>query len=65
MENNKLPLNKETIHKEVIDKELPRIIYQKQRHKSITDKSEIYISVSDTTSDKALSTFKELKKIVR
>ena len=63
---NDIPqLNKETIHKEVIDKELPRIIFQKQRVKSCTDKSETYISVSDTSSEKALKTFNELRKSIR
>lgn len=52
-------------HKEVIEKELPTIVYRTQNMKSMTDRMDTYISVSGNTSKDALDTFKELKKVIK
>ena len=49
---------------EYIDKELPSIHYQKTVTRSMTEGESIVISVSDKTSQNALSTFRELHKEV-
>ena len=50
---------------EYIDKELPRIHYQKTTTRSMTEGETIVISVSDKTSQNALATFRELHKEVK
>ena len=47
---------------EYIDKELPRIVYEKKIIHNMTESESIYISISDKTSKAALGTFKELRK---
>lgn len=47
---------------EYIDKELPRIIYEKKIIHNMTESESIYISVSDKTSKAALTTLKEIRE---
>ena len=51
------------IHKtEFIDKQLPTIYYEKTTHKSMTNSTNVVLKVSDTTSEKAVKTFREIQK---
>jgi hypothetical protein len=47
---------------ECIDKELPRIVYEKKIIHNMTESESIYISVSDKTSRAALTTLKEIRE---
>lgn len=47
---------------EYIDKELPRIVYEKKIIHNMTESESIYISVSDKTSRAALTTLKEIRE---
>jgi hypothetical protein len=50
------------IHKtEFIDKNLPTILYEKSSQKDMTNVKSVTISISDTSSEKALDTFKKMK----
>ena len=53
---------KEIYSTEYIDKELPRIIYEKKIRHDMTECESIYISVSDKTSKAALTTLKEIRE---
>lgn len=53
--------NEKEVHKEIVDRELPTIVYQKTTRQGMTNQEEIYIKVSDKTSDKALKTFEKIK----
>ena len=56
---------KETIEihtTEYIDKELPRIIFEKKIRHDMTECESIYTSVSDKTSKAALTTLKEIRE---
>jgi len=51
------------IHKtEYVDRDLPTITYESSKSESMTEGERTYISVSDKTSERALTTFKALLK---
>ena len=47
------------------DKYLPTIVYNKSTTDTMTKGNEVLIHISDHSSEKALETFKELKKEVK
>lgn len=49
---------------EYIDRDLPKIVYEKKIVRNMTESESIYITISDKTSKEALHTFKELRKEV-
>jgi hypothetical protein len=49
---------------EYIDKDLPKIIYEKKIVHNMTESESVFITISDKTSKAALDTFKELRKEV-
>ena len=56
---------KEIYKTEFIDKELPRIYFEKEEHKNSTVKSRTVITVSDKTSEEALKTFDKIRKAIK
>jgi hypothetical protein len=53
------------IHKtEFVDKQLPKIYYEKSKWKSISEGESEVISVSDKSSVEALATFKKMKEVI-
>ncbi len=59
-------VNKEIHHKtEFVDKKLPTIYYEKQKHKDMSNIDGVVITVSDTTSKEAFETFKKVKELVK
>lgn len=61
--NQQKKMDKEIHHKtEFVSKDLPTIVYEKNDIEDMTKQYHTYLKVSDENSEKALETFKKVKK---